>query len=214
MATSSRAGRRPGNSGTREAILAAARRQFAEQGYDRTSLRSIAAEAGVDPTLVTHFHGSKQRLFVEVAELPFDAGLVLPRLLQGDRTRIGERLADLMLGVLESAEGRSRIISLVRAAASEEQAARMVRELVTRELLMRVATGLGADQPELRAALCGSQIVGMVMARHVVGLEPLAQASPERLRDAVAPVLQHYLTAPLAPTPGGDASGRRGTPGP
>lgn len=203
----SAAGRRPGNSGTREAILAAARRQFAEVGYDRTSLRSIAAEAGVDPTLVTHFHGSKQRLFVEVAELPFEPGEVLPGLLAGDRAAIGLRLATFLVGILESEEGRGRIISLVRAAASEEEAARMVRELVTRELLARVAAAVGTDRPELRAALCGSQIVGMVMARHVVGLAPLRDATSEQLVAAVSPVLQHYLTAPLdaAVSPDGSA---------
>lgn len=197
-ASSSRAGRRPGTSGTRAAILAAARRQFADRGYDRASLRSIAAEAGVDPTLVTHFHGSKQRLFVEVAELPFDPGRVIPRLLAGDRAGIGLRLAELMLSVLESEEDRGRVISLVRAAATEEAAAGMVRELVSRELLARLATGLGVDHPELRAALCASQIVGMVMARHVIGLPPLAAAGREQLLHAVAPVLQHYLTGPLA----------------
>lgn len=198
----SAAGRRPGHSGTREAILSAARRQFAEVGYDRTSLRSIAAEAGVDPTLVTHFHGSKQRLFVEVAELPFDPSEVLPGLLSGDPGAVGRRLATLVVGVLDSEEGRRRLTSLVRAAASEEEAARMVRDLVTRELLARIAAGIGADQPDLRAALCGSQIVGMVMARHVVGLAPLQGATSEQLLAVLTPVLQHYLTAPLdAPVP-------------
>jgi len=203
-------GRRPGDSGTREAILAAARRLFAEQGYDRTSLRQIAAEAGVDPTLVTHFHGSKQRLFVTVVELPVDLRAALPGLLAGDRATLGERLARFILGVLESEEGRRRVIGLVRAAASEPEAARLVRELVTRELFAPMVEHLGAPDAPLRASLLGAQTVGLVMARHVVGVEPLASAEPERVAAAIAPVLQHLLTGPLGPADagGGDPAGR------
>ena len=190
-------GRRPGDSGTRDAIARAARRQFSELGFDRTSLRSIASEAGVDPTLVSHFYGSKQQLFVTVVELPFEPGVVLPELLSGDRAGVGARLAGFILGVLESDEGRGRITGLVRAAASEPEAARLVRELVTRELLTPVAESLGADRPTLRAAFCGSQIVGLVMARYVVAVEPLASTAPDAVVRTIAPVLQRYLTEPL-----------------
>jgi len=85
----------------------------------------------------------------------------------------------------------------VRAAASEPEAARLVRERVTRELLAPVAAALGADEPALRAALVASQIVGLVMARHVVGIEPLASLGAERVAAALAPTLQRYLTGPL-----------------
>jgi AcrR family transcriptional regulator len=192
-----RPGRRPGDSGTREAILRAAGKQFAERGYDRTSLRSIALEAGVDPTLVSHFYGSKQQLFVTVVELPFDPAVVLPQLLEGDRQGIGLRLARFILGMLESDEGRRRMTGIVRAAASEPEAARLVRELITREVLAPMAERLGADDASLRAALAGSQVVGLVMARYVVRVEPLASRDAGAVAEAIAPVLQHYLTEPL-----------------
>jgi AcrR family transcriptional regulator len=192
-------GRRPGQSGTRGAILAAASRQFSERGYDRTSLRSIAAEAGVDPALVTHFFGSKQRLFVEVVEFPFDPAEVLPQVLAGDPEGVGRRLAELLVSVLEDPEARPRVLGVVRAAASEPEAARMVRELLTREVWAPGAALLGVEDAELRMNLVGSQIVGMVMARYVVGAEPLASLPPEQLVDAIGPTLQRYLTAPLAP---------------
>ena len=192
-----RSGRRPGESGTRELILEAARRQFAERGYDRTSLRSIAQEAGVDPTLVSHFYGSKQKLFVTVVELPFDPAAVVAQLSAGDRKSAGLRLARFVLGVLESGPGRQRVTGLVRSAASEPEAARLVRELVTRELVGRIAEELAVDDAPLRASLVGSQVVGLVMARYVVGLEPLASREPEEVAQAIAPVLQHYLTEPL-----------------
>jgi AcrR family transcriptional regulator len=192
-------GRRPGPSGTREAILAAARGQFSERGYDRTSLRSIAAEAGVDPALVTHFFGSKQRLFVEVVEFPFDPAEMLPRVLGGDPETVGIRLAELIVGMLENPEARARITGVVRAAASEPEAARMVRELLMREVWAPAAALLGVGDAELRMNLVGSQIIGLVMARYVVGAQPLASLSPEELVGAIGPTLQRYLTAPLAP---------------
>jgi AcrR family transcriptional regulator len=194
---SKRPGRRVGDSGTREAITEAARRQFAQRGFDRTSLRSVAQEAGVDPTLVSHFFGSKQELFVKVVELPFDPAAVLPGVVAGDRDEIGLRLARFILGVLESDEGRQRITGLIRAAASEEEAARLVREIVTHRILGTIAEHLGAEDAAFRASLAGSQVVGLVMARYVIGVEPLASRPADEVAETIAPVLQHYLTEPL-----------------
>jgi AcrR family transcriptional regulator len=192
-----RSGRRPGDSGTREAIRAAARAQFAEQGFDRTSMRSVALQAGVDPTLVSHFFGSKQKLFAEVMQLPFDPSAVIPRILAGDPAAIGTRLATFVLTVLQTPEGYARLTGLVRAAASEDAAAEVVRERVTREILAPLAAGLGSDRPELRGSLAASQVVGMVMARHVVKVEPLASLPAEQVVALIGPTLQRYLTAPL-----------------
>jgi AcrR family transcriptional regulator len=192
-----RSGRRPGDSGTRAAIEAAARRQFAASGYDRTSLRSIAQEAGVDPALVAHFFGNKQKLFTTVMELPFDPARAIPRLLEGDHTQIGHRFASFVLSLLESPAGAARMTGLIRAAASEEEAARMVREIITRDVLTPLAEQLGHDRPRLRGSLTGSQVVGLVMARYVVKVEPLASLPADEVAALVAPVLQHYLAEPL-----------------
>jgi AcrR family transcriptional regulator len=192
-----RPGRRPGDSGTRDAIRAAARAQFAEQGYDRTSLRSIALQAGVDPTLVSHFFGSKQQLFAEVMQLPFEPAQVIPRIVAGDPAGIGARLAGFVISVLESPEGAARLTGLVRAAASEDAAAAVVRERVSRDVLGPLAAALGSDQPQLRGSLVGSQVVGMVMARYVVRIEPLASLAADRVVAIIGPVLQHYLAEPL-----------------
>jgi AcrR family transcriptional regulator len=192
-----RSGRRPGRSGTREAIREAAARLFAEQGYDRTSMRAIAAAAGVDQKLVAHFFGSKQRLFVEVVELPFDPAVVVPIVFGGDRSNIGERVARFLLTVLEDPEGRQRMTGLIRAAASEPEAARMVRELISREVLARIVETLGVDDADLRASLLGSQVVGLAMARYVVAVEPLASLPAEAVIAAIAPNLQRYLVEPL-----------------
>jgi AcrR family transcriptional regulator len=196
-ASARRSGRRPGDSGTREAILEAARRLFAEQGYDRTSMRAIALEAGVDPALVSHYHASKQALFVASVELPFDPSEVLPGILHGDRESIGLRLATFLVGVLESEEGRRRITGLVRAAASEPEAARMMRELLTREVLATVVENLGSDDPQRRASFTSSQIMGLVMARYIVGVEPLASLPADEVVRVIGPTLQRYLIEPL-----------------
>lgn len=192
-----RSGRRPGDSGTRTAIESAARGQFATLGYDRTSLRSIAQEAGVDPALVVHYFGSKQRLFTSVMRLPFDPSAAIPGILDGDRAQIGARFARFVLSVLESPEGAAHMTGLVRSAASEEEAARLVRELITRDVLGPLADRLGLDHPNLRGSLAGSQVVGLVMARYVVRVEPLASLPGPEVARLIAPVLQHYLAEPL-----------------
>ena len=199
MSSSRHTGRRQGQSGTREAILAAARRQFAEQGYDRTSVRGIAQEAGVDPALVTHFHKSKQQLFLAVVELPFEPAEVLPPILSGDPDTVGLRLATFVVGVLESPDGRGRILSLVRAATSEPEAARAIRDLLHARILHPVADAIGAGDAEYRAGLVMSQVVGLTLARYIVQIEPLASMEPTVVVAAVAPTLQRYLTGPLGP---------------
>ncbi len=194
-----RTGRRPGASGTREAILAAAKRQFAEFGYDRAPLRAIAAEAGVDQKLIAHFFGSKQQLFVAAAGLPLNPAEVLPTILAGDRATLGDRLAGFLVSFLEQPELHQRVTGVVRAAASEPAVALMLREFLVGEVVAPVADLLGTDDAHFRANLVGSQIVGLVMARYVVALEPLASMPPAAVAAAVAPTLERYLVGQLAP---------------
>jgi AcrR family transcriptional regulator len=193
----SRAGRRPGQSGTREAIADAARRRFAELGYDRTTIRGIAEEAGVDGALVVHFFGSKQRLFFSVMELPFEPEEVLPQILAGPRSQAGLRLARFAVNVLENPRSRNVLTGVLRAAASEPEAARLARELVAERVVAAFSKSLTADQPELRGNLVSSQVVGLIMARYVLRVEPLASLDAEELVAAIAPNLQRYLTRPL-----------------
>jgi AcrR family transcriptional regulator len=189
-------GRRPGASRTKDAIADAARHQFAEHGYDRASLRGIAAEAGVDPALISHYFGSKRGLFVEVS-LPFEPREALPPLLAGDRSSVGERVIRFVLAVLEDEESRSGIIGLIRAGASEPEAARLIRERIANDFVSQIAEELDVDQPRLRGALVNSQIIGLVMSRYIVGVEPLASATPDEVAAALGPVLQRYLAEPL-----------------
>ncbi len=196
-AKQAKAGRRPGPNTSREGILAAARHQFADLGYDRATVRSIATEAGVDSRLVTHFFGTKQELFLSVVEPPFAAQQVFPNLLAGDQSEIGLRVAQFIIKLLETEGSRRVMTGMLRAATTEPKVVPLVREFLSRRLLGPLAENLGSDQPSLRASLIGSQVVGLVMARYIIGVEPLASESAERVAKAIAPVLQHYLVDPL-----------------
>ena len=189
-------GRRPAGSGTKAAIEAAARRRFAELGYPRTTMRGIAKDAGVDPRLITHFFGSKQELFVAVVELPFDPEPTFEALLGSGGTDLGVRLADFILGMLEREETRRTITGIIRAAASEEEAAARIRDMIAGRLLTPLAKNVGADDPELRASLVASQVVGLTFARHVVGIPALQTADRERLVMLLGRVFDVYLTSP------------------
>jgi AcrR family transcriptional regulator len=190
-------GRRPGRSGTREAILDAATRQFAERGYDGASMRVIAAAAGVDQKLIAYFFGSKQHLFVAAVGLPLNPAEVLPAIVAGDPARLRERLTQLLTDFLEQPELHQRMTGVVRAVAGDNDVARMIREFLSREVFALAETILGPDNGSLRANLVGSQLIGLVMARYVVQVEPLASMPAATVAEAVAPTLERYFVGPL-----------------
>ncbi|MFC7495865.1 MULTISPECIES: TetR family transcriptional regulator [unclassified Nocardioides] len=196
--TTTKRGRRAGDSGTKTAIHEAARRLFGTEGYDRTSIRRVAIEAGVDPALVVHYFGSKLELFAAAAELPAPPELVVTRLLDGPRRSAGERLARFVVETLESEDGRQRMLAVVRAASSEPEAARLLRDRISVDLLEPVAAGIGGDHAAYRASLVMLHVVGLAMARYVVAVEPLASLPPEAVVAELAPRLQTCLTGRLA----------------
>jgi AcrR family transcriptional regulator len=193
-----RTGRRPGNQDTRTAILAAARKAFAERGYDKASIRQIATSAGVDPALVHHYFGSKEQLFLEMMELPVNPNDFLPQVLGGGVDAVGERLVRTFLTVWDSPVGTTAA-ALMRSAVSHDWSARMLREFITAQILRRVVNTLDLDPKEgpLRASLIASQMLGLAMARYIVKVEPLASTPREELVAAIAPTIQGYLTRPL-----------------
>lgn len=190
-------GRRPGESGTRAAILAAAREAFASQGYTATSLRGIARTAGVDPSLVTHFFGSKDALFEASLDLPMDPAALVEGLLAGGVSGLGERVVRTFLLVWDSTPGQGPMLAMLRGAVSHDDSAARLRELLLRVILRPIAHGAGGDDPDRRAALLASQVVGLAMTRYVLKLEPLASAPPDELAPVMGKTLQRYLTGPL-----------------
>jgi AcrR family transcriptional regulator len=192
-----RTGRRPGVSGTREAILDAARRAFAEQGYDRATIRGVAAAAGVDPALVHHYFGTKQGLFVAVVEFPVNPVDAITALLDGESRPTSGAIVTTFLTVWDEAGDRSPLMALLRSALSDERAAAMLREFLTTEIFSRLAERLDAPDAVLRASLVASQLFGLAVARYIVRVEPLASAPAPVVAAAVAPTLERYLTGKI-----------------
>jgi AcrR family transcriptional regulator len=191
-----RTGRRPGESGTRLAIMRAARARFAERGFDGATIRGIAADAGVDPALVHHFYGDKERLFVAAMGLPAVPSEILARLPK-QRRAIGEAIVRAVLQVWESEETRAPALALLRSAFTNERAAAMLREFVTSTILGNLAAFARDEDAEYRAALVGSQLVGLGIARYVIGLEPVASASVDDIAAAIGPTVRRYLTGTI-----------------
>ncbi|MCZ2836333.1 TetR/AcrR family transcriptional regulator [Modestobacter sp. VKM Ac-2985] len=176
-------------------MLAAARATFAERGFDAASIRVIATAAGVDPALVHHYFGSKDKLFVAAIEAPYDPADLLPEALAGGPTELGANVVRLLLRVWDG-PGRAAGLALVRSAVSNEWTARLLREFLVAQVLRRVVgtLDLPAAEADARGSLVASQLIGVVMARYVLRVEPLASASADELVAAVGPTVQRYLT--------------------
>lgn len=188
-----RTGRRPGPSTTRDDIVAAAAARFAAAGYDATSMRQVAADAGVDPALVRRFYGTKERLFTEVATVLIGPEAAVAAVVEGPPGQAGERLARYFLGLLGEVQRPGPLLGLIRSAVTSEHAAGVLREFLARRLHGAIAGALRADHAELRAALVASQLVGLAVTRYAVRLGPLAGAGADELARWAGPVLQFYL---------------------
>jgi AcrR family transcriptional regulator len=188
-----RSGRRPGSGDTRADILAAARAAFGERGFGGATIRDIAARAGVDPALVHHYFGSKQQLFVAAMEFPIDLRAIAPRLLDGPADELGERFVRLVLELWETPAVRPLLLGVMRSATTDPVAAAMLRQTLVEGPILALTLSIDRPHAALRATLAGSQMIGLALARYVVGVEPLASASPDALARSVGPTIQRYL---------------------
>jgi AcrR family transcriptional regulator len=188
-------------------VLAAARTAFAERGFDGASIRVIAADAGVDPALVHHYFGSKDKLFLAAVQAPVDPEELLPEALAGGPDELGANVVRLLVRVWDG-PARTAGLALIRSAVSNEWTARLLREFLVAQVLRRVVGTLDLPpaEREARGALVASQLIGVVMTRYVLQVEPLASASPDELVAAIGPTLQRYLTGTVE-LPGRTAPG-------
>ncbi|MET9899943.1 TetR family transcriptional regulator [Streptomyces sp. NPDC006446] len=182
---------------TRDRILEAAREEFSERGYEKTSVRGIAKSAGVDSALVHHYFGTKEQVFEAAIEVAFAPALGAPEtLVEGPVDGVGERLTRFVLGIWENPTSRTPLLAIVRSAVNNDTAAAVFRRLVAAQLLRRIAGRLDMPDAELRAELAAAQLVGVAMLRYVIKVEPLASVDLERIVARVAPVVQGHLTNP------------------
>ncbi|WP_155763562.1 TetR family transcriptional regulator [Mycobacterium asiaticum] len=192
-----RPGRPAGNSDTRERILASARELFARNGIDRTSVRAVAKAAGVDAALVHHYYGTKQELFTAAIHLPIDPMLVIAQLRETPVEELGYRLPSILLPLWDSELGAGLIATLRSLISGDEVglARSFLQEVISVEVGARVDNPVGTGQ--IRTQFVASQLMGVVMARYIVKIEPFASLPTEQIAQTIAPNLQRYLTGEL-----------------
>jgi AcrR family transcriptional regulator len=191
-----RRGRRPGAPDTRAAILAAARSRFAEHGYAGTTIRAVATDAGVDAALVHHYFGTKDELFLAALELPVDPRQVLASAIREGPEGAGERFLTAFLSVWDDPELQPALVGVVRAVL-DPASSRLLTEGFLPVVMRPVGEALGIDRPERRMPIVASQVVGVILLRYVMRVEPLASMSSEDVVATYAPTIQRYLTGPL-----------------
>lgn len=192
-----RPGRPAGASDTRERILTSARELFAQNGIDKTSIRAIAAAAGVDPALVHHYYGTKQQLFAAAIHVPIDPMQVLGPLRDTPVEKLGHTLPSLLLPLWDSEVGKG-LIATIRSllAGSEVSLLRsFLQDIIGAEVGTRVDDPPGTGR--IRVQFVASQLVGVVMARYILELDPFKSLPIEQIVETIAPNLQRYLTGDL-----------------
>jgi AcrR family transcriptional regulator len=189
-------GRRPGAPDTRAEILAAARTLFAARGFGNTSIRAIAADAGVDSSLVHHYFGTKDDLFMAALQLPVDPRELLAPVLANGPEDAAQALLHIFLRVWDDPENQLAFLGLFRSVL-DPPGERLLSEGFVPVVLGPVGLALGIDHPEVRMPLVASQMIGLIMCRYVLRLEPLASMEQETLVAAYGPTIQRYLTGEL-----------------
>ncbi|MFF9122861.1 TetR family transcriptional regulator [Streptomyces sp. NPDC014889] len=180
---------------TRDRILTAAREEFSERGYEKTSVRGIAKTAGVDSALVHHYFGTKEQVFEAAIEVVLAPALSAPEaLVDGPLDGVGERFARFFFGIWERPATRTPLLAIVRSALTNDTAAAVFRRLIVSQLMRRIAGRFDLPDAELRAELAAAQLVGCAILRYVIKAEPLASADVEQIIARVAPVVQRHLT--------------------
>jgi AcrR family transcriptional regulator len=192
-------GRRPGNADTKGEIVEAAKRVFAQKGYDGTSLRAVARSAGVDPALVHHYFDGKADLFVAAMALPFDPRTVKEHAETASRT--GASIIETFLSMWDRAEGSgSSFTSCLAAMAASRNVADAMREFVSERVWSRNVPNPGESEAltKRRSALVSSQLMGLAFARYILRVPPVATATPRQIARWAGPTLDHYMRGEIA----------------
>lgn len=190
-----RTGRPRGKADTRNVILAAARRLFADAGYDQTSVREVAAAAGVDPAMIRHYFGSKAELFRATMGWPFRPDQIASQVLGGERDEIGERLTRVFFEAWEQQDSRAPLLAILRGAATHVESANLVRQFIHGQVYSHIAASLDEPDAELRIDLAMAQLLGIAYLRHILQVEPIASTPVEELIKQVAPAISWRLTS-------------------
>ncbi|MGW3268264.1 TetR/AcrR family transcriptional regulator [Streptomyces sp. NPDC001056] len=193
MNSSGARGRRPGKPDTRAQILLVARRRFLEGGYQDVTLRSIAAEAGVDLALISYYFGSKKGLLSAALALTVNPSDILGRAAQGDPATFPQRALHSLLRLWEDPATGTPLRALVAGAAHDAAFADLVKDMTEKELIDKIATRIGGRDARKRAAAFCAQIAGLIVTRYILRLEPMASMPPDEIIRTYSPPLRLAL---------------------
>ena len=192
-----RPGRPAGASDTRERILTSARGLFAQNGIDKTSIRAVAAAAGVDPALVHHYYGTKEQLFAAAIHVPIDPMEILRPLRDTPVEKLSYTLLCVRLPLWDSELGKGFIATIRSLLAGSEVG--LLRSFL--QEVIAVEVGARVDNPPgsglIRVQFVASQLVGVVVARYIIELDPFKSLPVEQIAETIGPNLQRYLTGDL-----------------
>jgi AcrR family transcriptional regulator len=195
--TRKRTGRRVGPTVSNQSILQIARAQFSQHGYEGTTMRTIAHEAGVDTALIHHFFLTKEGLFEAAVGDALRPPDLVEKALEGPRAAIGERTVRHLVSYWDEPDNRERLVGVLRSVTALDGAAAEVRGFLGARVLYKLTAALGNTNPELRAALGGAQLMGLATMRYIFRFGPLASLPPAKLATLTGRTLQTYLTGAL-----------------
>lgn len=192
-----RIGRRQGFSSTRQDIIRSAQKLFAERGYRGATTRAIARDARVDSALIHHFFATKEGVFFAAIGEAFQPELILESVLAPGVGTVGDRLIRALLTLWDNPETRDPMQAMIRSAVAYDNAARLVTDFITEQVISQIVDNNAVSHQRLRTTLIGLEVVGMLMVRYVIGIEPLASLRSEAVVKLVGPTVDHYLTGDL-----------------
>jgi AcrR family transcriptional regulator len=184
----------------RDAVLDAARAAFHTKGYARTTVKGVAAMAGVAPSVVSKYYENKEAMFAAAMRLPFDPSRAVPELIAPGLDGMGERMVRATFEIFGDPETREDLVALFQAGASASRAAATLREFIEESIVDRLVGLVGIPDARLRAGIISSHLVGLGTIRYIVRLEPLASAPEEQVLRIYAPLIQDLLD-PTKPLP-------------
>lgn len=182
---------------TRRMILDMARRELSEHGFDGVSIRGVAHRAGVDPRLVRHYFGTKERLLLHAVQVEDDPRELAERLLRGSRRRLGRHTATVLLERWSNPRTMIPYRAQLSGSLTSEDVAALMRDEFVSGFFGTLAAAVSPDRHELRAALAASQVIGLAMCRYLVEDPALSSCSRDDLVRLMGRTIQHYLTADL-----------------
>ncbi|KUM29116.1 hypothetical protein AQ436_05265 [Arthrobacter sp. EpRS66] len=182
---------------TKSKILKAASKEFAHAGFEGASLRSVARRASVDPALVHHYFKDKSELFIQTMRLPANPAAIIGQAVTAPLEELGYALTSALISTWRKPAFRPPAIAMVRGLISSNNATKILKPFIQKEIFSRVGARLPQETAEARVALVASQFIGLIIARYVVALEPLASMDDDELIELVAPTIQRYLTGDL-----------------